>query len=39
MDNIEKVTGIAFNQNFPDLRSSNMRLPASLNEWKESDCI
>lgn len=38
MNNIEKATGIAFNQDFPELRNEKMRVPASLNEWKEADC-
>lgn len=38
MKNIEKATGIAFNQDFPELRNEKMRVPASLNEWKEADC-
>jgi endonuclease G len=38
MNNIEKATGIAFNQDFPELGYEKMRVPASLNEWKEADC-
>jgi endonuclease G len=38
MNNIEKATGIAFTQDFPELQSGKMRVPASLNEWKEADC-
>lgn len=38
MNNIEKATGITFNQDFPELRNEKMRVPASLNEWKEADC-
>ncbi|MBC7427933.1 MAG: DNA/RNA non-specific endonuclease [Bacteriovorax sp.] len=36
--NIESVTGLAFNENFPDLKSDNVRLPAAENTWKEADC-
>ena len=36
--NIEAVTGIAFNEAFPDLKNEKVRLPASSNEWKEADC-
>ncbi len=38
MKNIEKASGIAFNQFFPELRNEKMRVPASLNEWKEAEC-
>lgn len=38
MNNIEKATGIAFTQDFPELRNEKMRVPASLSEWKEADC-
>lgn len=38
MNNVEKATGIAFQQDFPELRNEKMRVPASLNEWKEADC-
>lgn len=38
MNNLEKVTGIAFNKHFPELHHEKMRVPASLNEWKEADC-
>lgn len=38
MNSVEKFTGIAFNQDFPELRNEKMRVPASLNEWKEADC-
>lgn len=38
LNNIEKVTGIAFNQDFPEMRNEKMRVPASLSEWKEADC-
>lgn len=35
---LEAVTGLAFNQNFPELKNDKMRLPASIEEWKEGDC-
>lgn len=38
MNNVEKATGIAFHQDFPELKNEKMRVPASLNEWKEADC-
>ena len=38
MNNIEKATEIAFNQNFPVLNNDKIRAPASLNQWKEADC-
>lgn len=34
VQNVEKMTGMAFNQNFPETK----RLPASLSDWKEADC-
>ncbi len=34
VQNVEKVTGIAFDQSFPETR----RVPASLTDWKEADC-
>jgi len=38
MNNVEKATGIALQKDFPELRNEKMRVPASLNEWKEADC-
>lgn len=35
---IEESTGIALNHEFPQMKSHRVRLPASLNEWKEDDC-
>lgn len=38
INNIEKVTKIAFNQDFPILNNDLIRAPASITEWKEADC-
>lgn len=35
---IEESAGIAFHLELPQMKSENLRLPASLNEWKEADC-
>ncbi len=34
---VESATGIAFNREFPAL-DGKIRMPASVNEWKEADC-
>jgi len=35
---IEERTGIALHLELPQMKTQNLRLPASLNEWKEADC-
>ena len=38
LSEVESITGLAFNYAFPDLANDKVRVPASSNEWKESDC-
>ena len=38
LDKVESVTGLAFSKSFPHLSQKNGRVPANLDEWKESDC-
>jgi endonuclease G len=39
LNSIEKMTGMAFNKEFPQImKDEKLRRPASLNEWKEADC-
>lgn len=38
VENVENMTGIAFNKNYPELKNDRSRVPASINSWKEADC-
>ena len=38
VENVETMTGIAFNKNYPELKNNRSRVPASINTWKEADC-
>lgn len=38
VENVEAMTGIAFNKNYPELKNGRSRIPASLDTWKEADC-
>jgi endonuclease G, mitochondrial len=38
LNDLEKISGIAFNSEFPEMKNDKLRKPASAQEWKEADC-